>query len=479
VKRYYFAFYSSVFVCTLFLFNSCKKINEPTTIGGNLIPAVDNINTFEAFLDANTVNKFFDDSTKLSSAQQVALGYIDDPKFGSTKADIYFNVAPAITNSNPFKHKDSVISIDSVVLSLAYTSYYGDTDATQTVKVFEISQSSEFTDTTLYRFDRQPDFPTTGPELGSKSFTIKQLKDSVRVITKNDSTVRAANVIRIPLSNLIGERFKLYDTSTSSIGGFRNDSAFYRLFRGLAVQSNTGGKALAYINLRDQAKTKLTVYFKARNGNKTDTSAADFFHLTNGQANIIKRVTAGTAYETNVRSGAGEKIYLQPTPGEKGSYGGIKIPALNIFENSIIHRAELIVSRVDVVTPSEDVFSVPPRIYLDRKKGVGDSTAIFDKDLIDLSGNLNPLFGGSLGADGKYRFNITRYVQDVVTGRERNDSLRLFAPLQVSYRSTGSAPSASIPVNSQVASGRVIVGGGAHPDSAMRMRLRVIYSKIR
>jgi hypothetical protein len=245
------------------------------------------------------------------------------------------------------------------------------------------------------------------------------------------------------------------------------------------VQSNTGGKALAYINLRDQAKTKLTVYFKARNGNKTDTSAADFFHLTNGQANIIKRVTAGTAYETNVRSGAGEKIYLQPTPGEKGSYGGIKIPALNIFENSIIHRAELIVSRVDVVTPAEDVFSVPPRIYLDRKKGVGDSTAIFDKDLIDLSGNLNPLFGGSLGADGKYRFNITRYVQDVVTGRERNDSLRLFAPLQVSYRSTGSAPSASIPVNSQVASGRVIVGGGAHPDSAMRMRLRIIYSKIR
>ncbi len=92
------------------------------------------------------------------------------------------------------------------------------------------------------------------------------------------------------------------------------------------------------------------------------------------------------------------------------------------------------------------------------------------------------MFGGTLGSDEKYRFNITRYVQDVVTGREKNDSLRLFAPLQVIYKIPNGNSSFTVPVPGigQVANGRVVVAGGNYiTDPALNLRLRIIYSRIK
>lgn len=478
MKKHFLVLHSSlVLFGFLSLFSSCTKINEATTLGADLIPAVDNINTFETTLEANTSNSVFDDSTKLGFTQQVALGYLKDPQFGITKGDIYFNVAPTGNNVNPFTHVDSVISIDSVVLSLSYASFYGDTETIQAVKVYEIAQSARFKDTALYEFDQQTDFATTGVELGARTFAIKELNDPLTLIRGKDTT-RTTNVLRIRLSNSLGERFKTYDNTTTAAGGFRNDSTFYTLFKGLSVQAQSSGNALAYFSLRDAANTKLTVYFRKRNG-KIDTTFTDFVHNTNGQANIIKRTTAGSAFGSALAANNGSKIFIQSSPGFGASYAGISIPGLNTFQNSIVHRAELIVSRIDTDPVNDKIFLQPARLYLDRKRKVGDSVFFFQRDLVDLSGNLNPEFGGILEKDGTYRFNLTRYVQSIITGRELNDSLRLFAPLQVTYRLGANAPPFTIPVNSGVAFGRIILGGGTHPDAASRLRLRIIYSKIR
>ncbi len=473
---------SSLFLFSVFLlFGSCKKINEATSLGGDLIPAVDNISTFEALLETTTRTEFFNDSTTASYSRPVALGYLNDAEFGTTKADIYFNVAPSSLKVNPFYNVDSIQAIDSVVLSLSYVSFYGDSNAMQTVSVFEIAPTSVFNDTALYRYNHQPEFAVNGMELGSKSFSVKELNDSFSIIRKNN-TVKVGNVLRIPLSNTIGERFKTFDTTAGPLGGFRNDSTFYTLFKGLALQSKTQGNALAYFNLNDNANTKLTVYFQVIKGGKRDTLSADFFHVaktqfnvpvTHGMANIIKRVTAGTDFETAVASADGDQLYIQSLPGANGSFGAIKIPGLDTFKNSIIHRAELIVSKLS--TANEGIFATPFRLFLDQKES-GDSVSVFQKDILDLSGNLNAAFGGSIESDNKYRFNITRYVQDVVTGREQNDSLRLFAPMQVTYRIAGRP--FTIPVNNLPAYGRVVVAGGSYSNSALRLRLRIVYSKI-
>jgi hypothetical protein len=199
-----------------FSFSGCKKLNESTELGGGLIPPVDNITTFETYLDAVTDNKLFSDTTKVYFSDNLAVGNINnDPEFGTTHANAYFNISSPYTSNTtantyyPFINKDT-LTIDSVILSLSYNSYYGDSLIPQTLRVFEVAQNAGLNDTTLYKYN-QPNFATTGGELGSKTFIPKNLKDSILYIRKKD-TSKLVNVIRIPLQNQLGTRLAGYDT---------------------------------------------------------------------------------------------------------------------------------------------------------------------------------------------------------------------------------------------------------------------------
>lgn len=465
-----FPFY---FLSFSLLLISCKRINEATELGGDLIPAIDNINTFEKFFPVETYNHLYNDTGRVVSNDQFALGQLNDPDFGQTKSDIYFNVGAAVPMVNPFYHKDSVQGIDSVVLSLSYVGSYGDTNSLQTVEVLEIAQNSDFSDTSLYKRNH-PAF-ATGASLGSKTFSISQLNDTIRLIRKTDTT-KVVNVLRIPLSNSLGERFKTFDTTNSANGGFRNDSIFNKLFKGLAVisQSATGTGSLAYFSIVDPAKTKVTVYFRVQRNGKIDTTSADFAHVKNGQANLINRTPAG-GYQTYLANGAAEddKVFIQSTP---GSYAAVKLKGVDTMSNKIIHRAELIAYRL----PSAQEAQLPPPslLYVDRKRGTSDSV-YFLKDLFDAQGGPNVAFGGSLRGDNTYRFTLTRHVQEIILGVDTNDSLRLFAPLQLVYPIRNSNQFFPIPVNSLAANGRVVLAGGNYSDPALRMRLRIIYSNIK
>lgn len=462
----------------LFLFSSCKKINEPTEIGDELIPPIDNINTFETYFSAltNNVASYETDSTLMGMTDLAAIGSItNDPEFGQTNASAYFMIRSSVYGSNPFNHRDSIIGIDSVILSLSYKGAYGDTLSSQTVRVYEMAQSSNFNDSTFYRYTQRPDFATTGAELGSKTFMLSQLNDSMRHIRKGDTT-RMVNVLRIPITNSLAQRFASFDTTNTSNGGFRSDSIFKTLFRGLAVKADPStGNSLGYFDLNDATNTRLTFYFRVQKGGKADTATAYFTHVANpgGQANIIKRTPAGgwNNYLNNTTA-EDDKLYIQSSP---GSYATIRIPSLDTFSNNIIHRAELIVTRIP--SGMDNIFTPPAQLILDRLSTTGDSAFVFDKDLI--SGNeLNwDLFGGNLRSN-QYRFNITRYVQDRVTNDTLNSVLRLQAPLRTTMYFPTTLGRTVIPVGSVIANGRVILGGGNHPDPAIRTRLRIVYSKI-
>jgi len=151
---------------------SCTRINESTNLGGDLIPPVDNINTFEAFLTTEADNRLMVDTTKVYFNDDLAIGHLNDPEFGATHADAFFNISHPNYFVYPYYNRDSV-KIDSVVLSLSYQASYGDTNSNLTLRVFEISQNAGFNDTTLYRYDH-PDFSTTGNELGNKTFQVKR-----------------------------------------------------------------------------------------------------------------------------------------------------------------------------------------------------------------------------------------------------------------------------------------------------------------
>jgi hypothetical protein len=464
----------SVSLVFLGFFSSCKKINESTELGDNLVPAVDNIHTFEVALNAVTVNTLMVDSTHIDYDDLVALGNMNDPEFGQTHANVDFNISPSTFGIYPFKNKDS-LAIDSVILSLSYQGAYGDTvnNGIQTVRVFEIDQNSGFKDSAYKFSDPTTDFATTGPELGSATYTIGRLQDTVTLIRAGD-TSKVNNVVRIKLSNSLGQRFAQYDTTNTANGGFKNDSIFKTLFRGFALKADQAGNSLSYFSLADVSKTKLTVYFRTTGAIK-DTSSFDFYHLTHGQANYINRQNGGN-YLAYLDNGAGDKIYLQSAP---GSYVAIKIPKLDTFSDKIVHRAELFAAKIP--SAGDQIFTPPSRLMLDRTNKLTPDTAfMFPLDLVtDVNGGVGfAAFGGTLRSDNTYRFNISRYVQGILTKHEPNDTLRLYAPLRTTLFNSAFNGRLTIPVIQAIAKGRVVLGGGTHSDSATRLKLRIIYSDL-
>jgi hypothetical protein len=379
----------------------------------------------------------------------------------------------------PFYNKDSIVAIDSVVLSLSYQGYYGDTLSNQTLRVFEIAQNAGFNDTTLYKYSHA-DFTTVGAELGSKTFQIRSLKDTVIHITKKDTT-KLTGVIRIRLNNQLGVRLSSYDTTNTANGAFRTDSLFKLSFRGFAVKADNSGSGLIYISPSD-VNTKLSVYYRTHFAGSIDTTVVNFLHTTGGQANTITRTPGGTwaSYLANGQS-RDDKIVLATTP---GSYATIRVPGLDTLQNVIIHLAELRMQPLK--TAQEGTYTYPLALFLDHRNVNADSVFTFDKDM-SLTNNYSSYsydvasFGGTLSSDSSYRFNLSRYVQNLVTNRNKvqNDVIRVFAPTRTFVYSSQFGAKNVITVTDRPAHGRIVLAGGNYQaNPAKKLRLRVVYSKL-
>jgi Domain of unknown function (DUF4270) len=482
---------------TLILLVSCKKINESTTLGDGLIPAVDNITTFDTTLTVEAFNDTFSiatDTTYYNSSYTHFLGQINnDPFFGKTDAKIFLELKPSYYKYT-FSNSPDSLHIDSVVLVLDYVEGYGDTAVMQTVNVYEIPQSSNFGDTLLTI--RKSNY-AKGGLLGSRTFDPRRLRDSIKAY--QDTTV---NQLRIRLDDSFGQRLLSYDTSsTGNNGAYISDSAFRAHFKGFALESVSGNAILGF-NL-EGTNTKLAIYYKDSNGDPGtvptplwDTVVAYFKFVENQQsafANYIARDYTGTPLAAAVNNGTtgtpDDLVYIQSTP---GSFATIKIPALGGLSNRVVHRAEVIMEQVH---DASDTLFPPVNLYLDAY----DSSVLAFRTIpynitFDATGNSNlPNFGVSpfntkdaLGNNIKsWHFDITRYVQHVVNDTEPIYDLRLFCPLYIRelYR-PGPAGSNStlvrIPVNAAAGKGRVRLAGntGIADTNPQRMRVRIVYSKI-
>jgi hypothetical protein len=489
VKKFSWILFFPVYIALFtVLIPSCKKINEATDLGNGLIPAVDNINTFDTVLEVETNNRLlFIDSSQVGASMDMALGNTNDPVFGGTSAAMYFDLLPPAVSTYPFYNRDSLPILDSVVLSLAYKGAYGDTSAgsTLSVEVSEIAQGNHFNDSAFYRVDHAP-FPTTGTVIGTKTMAFNQFKDSIRVIRKPGDTVRTANELRIRLDNSFGNRFLLYSVNNA----YKNDTTFREALNGLAVKGTGSGKALGYFNLSDLSKSKMTFYYRVKKNGVIDTNYVDFIHdastdinfKTRGsRANLIQRTRSGD-FQTYLTNGTAtdDKLFIQA--GSPGSAGIVTIPALTNMSNRIIHLAELIFSRIP--SAEEAKFAPPPALFLDRVDPQDAGISILDD--ISTSSTSAPnysLFGGQFRSDSTYRFNISRHVQGIVSRGETNYPLRVYAPVKTIILITPAAGTASsnkrlVDVLPQIAYGRVVLGGGNYADAAKRVRLRIIYSRI-
>lgn len=480
-------------IISLVVFTGCTRINS-TDIGAGLIPAIDGVVTKDTLLDVITDTFEDTDSARVYSSDNMMVGSItNDPLFGKSKASMYFQLEPAYFPFYIPGHKDS-LKVDSAVLCLSYKGVFGDSLTPLTLRVSEIAQSTPIN--LLYSYPANypfnPAFQTVSSLAPPKVIDVRRLGDSV-----NNRFEATHYQIRIRLNSAVADRFlKAYDSTNA----YKTDSAFKTYFAGFALTADVGGaNALLKINLAD-TNTKLQLYYNTASTGALvrDTNVAKFVFSSGycAFANEVSRDRTGSQMAAHVTttSKPDSLVYVQTSP---GTYVRIRVPGLQSLSNRIIHRAELIAEQVpDDANPVIDKYMNAPRYLLlsHYDSATKNKRNIPNDYVIGQDGNPNiSTFGGFKvdksiqGYDrvASYNFDLSRYVQGVVTRKDTAFTLRLSAPSNDSlsyaspYPTTGTTRSVlylSPNIGNDIGDGRVRLGGGTH--SRFRMRLRVIFSRI-
>lgn len=477
---------------TILIIAGCTRINS-TDIGAGLIPAIDGVITKDTLLDVMTDSYDDPDTARVYRTDIHVLGAItNDPLFGKTRASMFFEMQP---DYYPFfipGTKDSIV-VDSAVLILNYAGVYGDSMQPLRINISEIDVNTPLDRTKNYPVNYPAAFPVnvSGPLASPVTVDIRRLGDSV--INRYES---AKNQIRIKLRNDVATRFiKLYDSSNA----YKSDSVLRTKFAGFAVTVDavSPANALLKINLADTS-SKLALYYNSSTtgATKRDTAVSYFrFHAAaSADANFVTRDRTGSQASQHLTTTASPDslVYVQTSP---GTYVRVRIPGLKTLSNRIIHRAELIAEQVpdDANKVLETQLLAPRYLLLSVYDSVNKYKRNVPNDYIISSNGPNiTSFGGYLqyktvpGYDrlASYVFDMSRYVQGIVTRKDSVQTLRLSAPANDSLHYTPPYPgntSSSVyylppSVGNQIADGRVRLGGGTH--SRFRMRLRVIFSRI-
>lgn len=466
-----------ILVCNIFFISGCTKIDN-TTLGSGLIPAVDNVNTFDTVLSVVANNFDTAGCTTIYPSDNHVLGFIsNDPLFGKTAAAIYTELKPSFPTVLPGVAAER--KLDSVVLVLSYNGAYGDTLSSQKIDVYQLNTSG-------FKFDSSTCSAQTHDELllGSKIFTPVALKDSVHGFNENSK-----NQLRIKLDHSFGETLLKKDSNSI----YKSNAAFKDFFAGFAIVPDTmfAGNALTYYNLID-TNTKLAFYYKYPLTPTTDSTVVVNFRFTDSSAsaNPISHNREGAEITSHLQhpSAGDEVVYIQTDP---GTFALLNIPGLDTLSNRIVHRAELVVEQVYSSSSFDNNFPAPNYLYLETKNS-DTSFRPIPCDLFTISGspgvaalggfkkNVKDVFGNTVT---QYTFNISRYVQKVVTNGLTNYTLKLSAPDFIDNPEKDRFDECGQPVArffnyfvNNPAFGRVKLGGGNNPQYAME--LRIIYSRI-
>ncbi len=476
------------------IFTACTKI-DTTRMGSDLIPAVDNIHTFETFFPVIANNYIPDDSTRLNAAEDHPAGGItNDPLFGTTKATLFFEMKPT---SYKYFFGDSIVKFDSAVLILTYRGHYGDSMTPVNLNLYEVDKAMQYDTSVRPVYSLQPDLSATPKLWGHKTMSAIQFRDSIPIKRGDSLYETVTNQLRIPLDQTLASQLFSQDTT----GAYLNDSAFKKYLPGFALAPQGNPSALFYFNL--SLGSKLQFFFQRQVNGVIDTTSASFpFSTICGHAVKLEHNRAGAevnSFLTPDPIKGNDQIYIQTTPGTMAT---LHIPGLDTLTNKVIHRAEIRITQLGE-TRNVSQLTPPNALYLDLVDTAGTFMGIpydmspftpyycFPGNGINFSyfggfANYEEVNGDSLAV---YRFNISRYIQGIISRQEKVHDLRLSAPFQMYYQScsNGSAnyPAQVFPLitnganTNPVGLGRIrIAGGGPAVDPNLRMQLRIIYSKL-
>jgi|LauGreDrversion4_2_1035121.scaffolds.fasta_scaffold137852_1 hypothetical protein len=481
----YFLFFS------LLLF-SCTRIGT-SELGVDDFFKKDSIGTTFTELDVETETIVLEDSLRIFPSDLHVIGDIsNDPIFGKTSAALFLQLKPIFYPFYIKGTKDSIV-VDSAVLILSYKGFYGDSSKPVKIYVNKIDPATPLGVGKYYASNYPNVYDIRkGVSVGNpKLFDFTRANDSI-----NNRYENARGQIRLRLNQSIAvELLKTYDSS----GVYRNDTTFRNAFSGFAISTNASDNhnALIKLSLID-SNTKLALYYStSATGSVTRDTLVTYFrfnYFAPQNANFIQRNRAASEIASHLNGFAKDSlVYVQTSP---GTMVKIKVPGLKTFGNKIIHRAELIAEQVpdDARLSTIDSYMTAPNyLFL----GVYDTATKQLRTVPnDYLGQSNPQFLSQFGGQkiskslngysnvATYNFNVSRYVQGLISRQEKSFDFRLYAPVNDSitfvqpypYNKIQSTEYLSTSLGNQPAIGRVRLGGGSH--SKFRMRLRIYYTNL-
>ena len=414
VKTQFFSnIHKILIVSVLAIFGfSCSKTTE--TIGNGLLSDSDHIGV--AFTDTLHIACYSQlvDSMPTKGYSTVLLGSMMDPVMGMTDAGVITQLHLSSTNhyfgDNPV--------IDSVVLQLSLTGYYGDTTTWQTVHVYELADTLSATES-YYQFS---DIDTKYEDLAN-GFQFRPRPRTKNTVVGNDTL--SYPVIRIPLSNSLGEQLAAADSSI-----FSSTESFKEYFYGLKIccESVYQGGAISYINPTSNTITQLQVYYRETPDanpmryyfyiTSEDVYFNQYLHdYTLGSPEFVQQVIDG---QTEMGQ---QQLYLQ-------SMGGVRCvlrftDVLDWAETLKEEGSHLIINEAKLVLPfggeeSDTLLAPPTSLALLNIKN--DTVTSLLPDYLEGTS----YYGGNYSSDKKnVTFRVSEYLQELILGSYTSQGLYL------------------------------------------------------
>lgn len=431
-------FFHCVFALLLILSVGCN--NQTTPIGVDLI---DNLVGTD-FTDSVTIEAYsvLEDSVVTSQLSANIVGNLSDPVFGETRAA---TIAEFALSGSSVNFGENPI-IDSVVLTLQLSGYYGDTTSKCNIRVYQLYENlvkaNTYYQNSIVNYDPTP-------------LNYKMEAVSIKPFSQVVVDTGAYNAhLRIRLSQTFGQ-YLLNNQNALNANALS-------VLKGLCIDavSHSNGIGYVFITNLSSALSGIMIYYhnnNAQNQRYQLVCTGDNVHFTKFQHDYQSSQSSDFVEEVlNDNKALGKKVlFLQGGGGVKTR---LTFPYLadafkDLNNRVVVHKAELVITNV---RPDEQFLIQPATLTLQGiNKNTGAISFIPDDDYYTSSA----YYGGSYDATKhEYRFRITRYVQNLILNNSN-----LSNSLNLVVRGAG------------VRANRLVLAGTDDPNS--RLRLEISYSK--
>lgn len=444
-------FFIALLVLTVTVFSSCEKASE---VGLDVQPQDDLLNI--KYIDTSSIRTLTVKSDSLKTDEAVIttgdalLGKYMDPLFGTAGASIYTQLRLPTTNPS----FGTGAAVDSAVLCLTYNSTkYGDTASSTPLKINVYQLSAELKAEDDHYSNGSVSM--LGVDLANNFMFNPRPKDSVMVTTPHEKPQ-----LRIPINDFFAQTI-LNAQGTSTLANTTNFQAFVK---GLYITAentslSSGQGNILYFKMND-AKSRMIIYYHNDTGTYQKkyelnlSSTARFNRFAHDYSSSVHPDL--NAQLVSAPPANNPIVFAQAMAGLKTK---VVFPYLHNINDSgrvAVNKAELVIKMDTTVTPYLGLVDYPvaPTLVLFEIKDDGTSGVI----LPDYFEGSN-YFGGTYDATNKqYKFNISRYIQQVLAGQKSNNGLYILVS------------------NGAILANRVVLGGGNSTD--FKMKLNITYTKL-